>query len=234
MGESTSDYLVHRFNPYLAVGLGFILLVIALVIQFRAKKYITGVYWSAALAVSIAGTMGADVMHVGFGVPYAASVAGYTAILAIIFIWWYQSERTLSIHSIHTPKRETFYWAAVLATFALGTAAGDLTAYTLNLGFLVSGVLFTLIFAIPGLAYWLFGLNPIFAFWFAYIFTRPLGASFADWAAKPLAYGGLGFGDGPVSLALFLLIVITVGYLTISHADQLRHAPHTTSPRTKQ
>ena len=219
MGESTSDYMVHRFNPYFAVMLGFGMLTGALLLQFRAREYVAWIYWLAALAVSIAGTMGADVMHVGFGVPYSASVVFYAVALAVIFTVWYKSEKTLSIHSIYTRRREAFYWATVLATFALGTAAGDLTAYTLRLGFLTSGVLFAIVFAIPGIAYGLFDLNAIFAFWFAYIFTRPLGASFADWTAKPKNFRGLGWGDGPVSFVLSVLIVILVGYLTVSRED---------------
>ena len=219
VGESTSDYLVHRFNPYLAVGLGFIILLIGLFIQFYARIYIAWCYWLAALTVSIAGTMGADVVHVGFGVPYLISALFYAVLLAIVFIYWYKSEGTLSIHSVHTRKRELFYWAAVLVTFALGTATGDLTAYTMSLGYFTSGVIFIILFAIPAIAYWLFDLNAIFAFWVAYILTRPLGASFADWSAKPQSFGGLGKGDGLVSLVLFVLIVIFVGYLTITRKD---------------
>lgn len=219
MGESTSDYLVHRLNPYLAVAFGFVILVAALALQFAVSKYVAWVYWLAALAVSVAGTMGADVMHVGLGVPYFASAIFYAVVLTVIFLAWHKSEKTLSIHSIYTRKREMFYWAAVLATFALGTATGDLTAYTMNLGYFTSGVLFAIVFTAPAVAYWLFNLNAIFAFWFAYIMTRPFGASFADWAAKPHSFGGLGHGDGPVSLTLTILIVAFVGYLSVTRKD---------------
>ena len=233
MGEATSDYMVHRFNPYLAVAFGFVILVAALAVQFAVHKYVAWIYWLAALAVSIAGTMGADVMHVGLGVPYFASAILYAVTLAIIFIVWRMSEGTLSIHSVYTRKRELFYWAAVLATFALGTATGDLTAYTMNLGYLTSGILFAGIFAVPAIAYWLFNLNAIFAFWFAYIMTRPLGASFADWAAKPHSFGGLGHGDGPVSLALTILIIAFVGYLSITGKDLQSKHIHSESVRLR-
>jgi uncharacterized membrane-anchored protein len=224
MGESTSDYLVNRFNPYLAVAFGGLILLAALAVQFSVRKYIAGVYWVAALAVSISGTMGADVVHVQFGVPYTLSALAYAVILAAVFILWYRSEKTLSIHSVYTRKRELFYWAAVLATFALGTATGDLTAYTMHLGYFTSGLLFAGIFALPALGYWLFRLNPIFSFWFAYIMTRPLGASFADWGGKPQSSGGLGWGDGPVSLVLGILILGFLGYLTVSRKDmQSKH-----------
>ncbi|MGH2496907.1 MAG: COG4705 family protein, partial [Ktedonobacteraceae bacterium] len=181
MGESTSDYLVFHINPYVAVVLGCIGLVVALALQLAVRRYIPWVYWLAVVMVAIFGTMAADVLHVVLGIPYVVSTAFFILALVIIFVAWYASERTLSIHSITTTRRELFYWATVMATFALGTAVGDLTAATLGLGYFSSGVLFAILFALPALAYWLFRLNAIFAFWFAYIMTRPLGASFADW-----------------------------------------------------
>jgi uncharacterized membrane-anchored protein len=219
MGESTSDLLVNSISPYVAVCFGFALLVIALIIQFRAKRYIPWVYWFAALAVSIAGTMGADVMHVGFGVPYAVSTIFWLVVLGGIFLFWYRSEKTLSVHSIYTKKREFFYWATVLVTFALGTAAGDLTAYSYHLGFLVSGLVFVGIFLIPSVLYWFFKVNGIFTFWLAYIFTRPIGASFADWFGKSPSYGGLGVGDVLVCSILLTLIAVAVVYVTIYRKD---------------
>jgi uncharacterized membrane-anchored protein len=219
MGESTSDYLVYHINPYMAVTLGFIGFVIAMTIQLSARRYIAWVYWLAVVMVAIFGTMAADVLHVGFHIPYYASTGFFAIALAIILITWYKCEKNLSIHSIDTHRREFFYWLTVLATFALGTAAGDLTAFTLGLGFFHAGILFAIIFAIPALGYWLFKLNGIFAFWFAYIITRPLGASFADWASKPKSVGGLGYGDGYVSLVLTIFIVGFVFYLSTSHKD---------------
>ena len=146
--------------------------------------------------ISIFGTMAADILHVGFGIPYLVSTTFFVVALTIIFAIWYASEKTLSIHSIYTFPREAFYWATILAMFALGTATGDMTATTMHLGYFYSGVLFTFLIAIPALAYLLFGLNEIFAYWFAYIITRPLGASFADWMEVSHTRGGLGLGTG--------------------------------------
>ena len=218
MGESTSDYLVFQINPYVAVALGCLGLVGALILQLRARRYIPWVYWLAVVMVAIFGTMAADVMHVVLGVPYVVSTIGFASALAVIFVIWYISERTLSIHSITRGRRELFYWATVMATFALGTAAGDMTASTLNLGYFTSILLFAGLFALPGAALWLFGLNEIAAFWFAYVVTRPLGASVADWLGKPYL-DGLGLGDDKVSVVLTLLIAIFVGYVTITHKD---------------
>lgn len=217
MGESASDYLVHRMPPVLAVALGGLALVGALAIQFPARRYVPWKYWLAVAMVGVFGTMAADVLHVGFHVPYVVSSVFFAMALAAIFVLWHRMEKTLSIHSIYTRRREVFYWAAVMATFALGTAVGDLTAVTLHLGYLSSGILFAVVFAVPAVAYWRFGLNAIFAFWFAYIVTRPLGASFADWMGVSHARGGLAWGAGPVSLALAGLIVAFVIYLTVTH-----------------
>src|SRR5262249_58638427 len=137
----------------------------------------------------------------------------------VIFVLWYRSEGTLSIHSIYTRRRELFYWATVLATFALGTAAGDLTAKVVGLGYLGSGVMFAVVIAIPYVGYRWFGLNPIVAFWFAYIVTRPLGASFADWLAWPPSAGGLGLGHGMVSLVSTFIIIGLVGYMAATRKD---------------
>ena len=169
--------------------------------------------------VAVFGTMAADVLHVGLGIPYAVSTAFYSVVLAVIFVLWYRSEGTLSIHSIYTRRRELFYWATVLATFALGTAAGDLTAKVVGLGYLGSGVMFAVVIAIPYVGYRWFGLNPIVAFWFAYIVTRPLGASFADWLAWPPSAGGLGLGHGMVSLVSAVIIIGLVGYMAATHKD---------------
>src|SRR5262249_22648084 len=137
----------------------------------------------------------------------------------VIFVLWYRSEGTLSIHSIYTRRREVFYWATVLATFALGTAAGDLTAKVVGLGYLGSGVMFAVVIAIPYVGYRWLGLNPVVAFWFAYIVTRPLGASFADWLAWPPSAVGVGLGHGVVSLVTPLIIVGLVAYLAFSGKD---------------
>ena len=214
MGETTSDFLVRRLDPFIAVVLGGIGLLVVLVLQLSIRRYVASIYWLAVVMVAIFGTMAADVLHIGLGIPYLVSTTFFAVALAVIFVAWYISEKTLSIHSIYTRRRELFYWATVMATFALGTALGDMTATTLGLGYLSSGILFTVLFAIPGLAYWLFGLNEIFAFWFAYVMTRPLGASFADWMGKTL-----NLGTGKVSVGLTILIVCFVGYLAITRKD---------------
>lgn len=219
MGETTSDFLVHHIDPPIAVALGFAGLVAALVAQFSATRYVAWVYWLAVVMVSVFGTMAADVMHVGFGIPYTVSTSFFAVSLAVIFTLWHRVEGTLSIHSIHTSRREAFYWATVLATFALGTAAGDMTAKNLGLGYLDSGIMFVAIFALPAIAYWKFKMPEIPAFWFAYIVTRPFGASFADWMGVDHARGGLDWGTGPVSLVLAILIGLFVGYLTLTGAD---------------
>lgn len=218
MGESTSDYLVYHINSYVAVVLGFIGLVVALVLQLAVRRYIAWIYWLAVVMVAIFGTMAADVLHIVIGIPYLVSSIFFIIVLAAIFIVWYATEKTLSIHSINTLRRELFYWATVMATFALGTAVGDLTAATFKLGYFSSGILFAILFAIPALAYWLFRINAIFAFWFAYIMTRPFGASFADWFGKPIL-GGLGLGDEPVVIVLTFFIIALVGYVSITHVD---------------
>ncbi len=174
MGESTSDYLVHQLNPFIAVALGGIGLAAALILQLAVRRYIVWIYWLAVIMVAIFGTMAADVIHIGFGIPYPVSTAFFTVALAIVFVAWYITEKTLSIHSIYTLRRELFYWATIITTFALGTAAGDLAATTPGLGYFSAGVLFAVLIAVPALSYKLFGLNEIFAFWFAYIVTRPL------------------------------------------------------------
>ena len=219
MGEATSDYMVRTIDPVIAVLFGFTGFVIAMVLQFRAKAYNAWIYWLAVVMVAVFGTQAADVLHIKFGVPYVASTAFYAVVLAVIFILWYRTEGTLSIHSIRTPRREVFYWATVLATFAMGTATGDMTAKTLNLGYLASGIWFSIAFAAVAVAHWKFRLNPILAFWVAYVLTRPVGASFADYIAFPHSVGGLGVGHGPVALVLTAMIVILVGYLAVTRKD---------------
>jgi uncharacterized membrane-anchored protein len=163
--------------------------------------------------------MAADILHVGFGIPYLVSTAFYAVVLTGVFIAWQRSEKTLSIHSVTTLRREIFYWTTVCATFALGTATGDLTARTVNLGYLRSGVLFAAVMLIPAIGYRYFRLNGIVAFWFAYVVTRPLGASFADWIGVSHARGGLAVGTGLVSVVLAGMIALLVGYLAVTKCD---------------
>ena len=219
MGEVTSDYLVHAMSPVVAVLLGFVGFWVALAVQVRRGRYTAWAYWLAVVMVGIFGTMAADVLHVALGVPYTASSALYAVALAAVFVLWRRTEGTLSIHRIDSVRRELFYWAAVAATFAMGTALGDLTAYTAHLGFLVSVVLFAVLIAVPALGYARWGWGSVFSFWFAYVVTRPLGASVADWLAKPTITGGLGFGDGPVVVVIGVLIVGLVAWLTVDRRD---------------
>jgi len=219
MGEATSDYSVRQIDPYLAVGLGAVAFAAALILQLRVRCYIAWVYWLAVVMVTIFGTMVADALHIQLGVPYAVSTVGFAVTLVVVFAAWYLTEGTLSIHHISTLRRELFYWATVCATFALGTAAGDLTAYTFHLGFLASGILFAVVIAVPALAHRLAPLNAVVAFWFAYIITRPLGASFADWMGVPHILGGLNWGRGTGSVSLTVLIVVLVGYLSVTRLD---------------
>jgi len=219
MGEATSDYLVKRLHPVPAVGLGFAGFCVVLALQFSRHRYLAWAYWLAVVGVGVFGTMAADVLHVGFHVPYIASSTLYAVILAAVFVVWRRTERTLSIHTVDTTRREAFYWAVVVATFAMGTAVGDLTATTLHLGYGDSILLFAGLISIPAVGYRFLRWNPIFTFWFAYVLTRPLGASFADWVGKPTSVSGLGWGDGRASLVLTAVIACLVAFLAIAHRD---------------
>lgn len=221
MGETTSDFLVKSFAPEAVVPTALLLLVIALIVQLRARAYQPARYWTTALMVSVFGTMAADVLHVGLGVPYAVSTALFATALAVVFFAWWRAEGTLSVHAITTGRRECFYWVTVVATFALGTAAGDFTAASLGLGYLGSGFLFLAAFAIPGLLFAATGRAAIATFWAAYVMTRPLGASFADWFAVPGARGGLDLGAGPVSGVLLLAFIGVVTVFTIRSRSPL-------------
>jgi uncharacterized membrane-anchored protein len=219
MGESTSDYLVNTINPVAAVLIGFVGFAVAMVIQFGRHRYVAWAYWLAVVMVGVFGTMVADVLHVGFGVPYELSAPIFAVLLALNFLVWKRTERTLSIHSIDTTRREVFYWIAVVTTFALGTALGDLLAVDLHLGYLLSAVLFAFAILIPVIGYTTRIFTSVFAFWFAYVLTRPLGASVADWLGKPTQLGGLGIGNGVVSLVLTIIIAALVLYLSLTRAD---------------
>ncbi len=214
MGEATADFLA-GVNLVLAAAIGLLGFVAALWLQFRSRRYQAPVYWFAVVMLAVFGTMAAD------GPPFGhiGTTIFYAVVLAVVFRRWHRSEGTLSIHSIVTRRRETYYWCTVLATFALGTALGDLTASTLHLGFLPSGIMFAVIIALPAIAWWRFGLGEVAAFWLAYIVTRPLGASFADWLGKPHDRTGVGLGDGVVSAIATVLIVALVAYVTVTRRD---------------
>ncbi len=217
-GEAASDYLA-KINLVVAGLVGVVGFGVAMWFQLRARRYVAGIYWFAVAMVALFGTMAADGLHIALRLPYAVTTIGYAVALALILWAWWRSEGTLSIHSITTRRRECFYWLTVLATFALGTAAGDLTAVSMHLGYLASGLFFAAVFAIPAVG-WRLGLNPVFAFWSAYVITRPLGASFADWIGKPSTRaGGLGAGDGTVTIIGTALIVAIVSYFAVTGRD---------------
>jgi uncharacterized membrane-anchored protein len=176
-------------------------------------------YWFAVVMVGVFGTMAADVLHVGLHVPYVASTVLYAVVLAAVFVVWQRTERTLSFHTIDSPRREGFYWAAVVSTFAMGTALGDLTATTFGIGYLGSLVLFAVLMLLPVTGYRFLGWNAIVSFWTAYVLTRPLGASFADWIGKPPSIGGVGWGDGRVALVLSGVIIVLVAFLAVTKRD---------------
>jgi uncharacterized membrane-anchored protein len=224
MGETAADYL--------AVNLGFGLtatslimaavLIGALVLQFGQKRYVPWSYWLAVVLISIVGTLVTDNLVDNFGVSLVTTTVFFTLALIATFAGWYFSERTLSIHSIRTTRREAWYWLAILFTFALGTATGDLVAEHFGLGYLSTGILFGLIIASLTVGYYFFGLDPILGFWLAYIFTRPLGASFGDLLSQPAEYGGMGLGT-IITSAIFLAAIIgIVAYMSITHdGDEL-------------
>ena len=218
MGEAVSDSLLHDLNPLLGVSIGAAGFVAALVIQFSADRYVPWIYWLLVAMVAVFGTMAADVLH-KLGMSHLAATGLYGILLLGIFAWWQSSEKTLAMHSITTVRRESFYWGTVFISFAFGTAAGDMTADTLHLGNFWSGILFALLFALPMIGYRRLGWNGVFSFWFAYVMTRPLGASFADWFGKPHHKGGLGFGTIPVAITLTIVIILLVGYLTVTRRD---------------
>jgi uncharacterized membrane-anchored protein len=218
IGESLSDFLGQVSVP-LAGLIGVFGLWYALRRQLRATEYRAATYWGCVLMVAVFGTMAADGVHDGASLPYSVTTVLYGAAVAVIFWRWQASEGTLSIHSITTARRERFYWCAVLATFALGTAAGDLTAMPLNLGYFGSAVLFAVIIAVPAVAWASGRLHPIAAFWASYVVTRPLGASFADWFGKPPGQTGLGLGDGVVSGLGLIAFAALVAYLARTRRD---------------
>ncbi len=217
-GEAVSDYLALG-NRLVGGAVESSLLVIALIWQFRTRRYVAAAYWSLAYAIAIFGTGVSDALHLFVGIPYAGTTLLWSLVLALVFWLWYRGEGTLSIHSIVTRRRECYYWAVVFATFALGTALGDFTASVLGLGYLASAIMFFLIILIPAVFWWRFGLNAIAAFWFAYVVTRPLGASFADYFGRPQSLSGLGLGSGRIAVIVTIAVAALVGYLAVTRRD---------------
>ena len=221
VGETASDYLATNLNLGLTnttFATGSVLLIV-LFFQFRSQKYVPGIYWLGVVLISVVGTQITDNLTDNFGVSLVTTTIAFSVALAAVFGAWYWSERTLSIHTIYTTRREAFYWLAVLFTFALGTAAGDLAAERLNLGYWVSALLFAATIAAVAVAHYRFRLNAVAAFWVAYILTRPLGASLGDYLSQTRADGGLGLGT-TVTSAIFLTAILgTVVYLSVTRKD---------------
>ncbi len=221
VGETFADFLNVNLHLGLtnATYLMGSLLAVTLILQFRAMRYIAGIYWLAVVLLSIVGTLITDNLTDHFGVSLVTTTAVFSLLLAATFIAWYVKEKTLSVHTIATTRREGFYWLAILFTFALGTAAGDLVAEKLQLGYLLSASIFAGLIALAALAHWRFRLNAIFAFWFAYVLTRPLGASIGDYMSQPQNQGALGLGTVATS-ALFLTSILgLVTYLAVTRKD---------------
>jgi len=219
VGETAADYM----NLDLGLGLSntswllSAILVAALALQFAQKRYVPWVYWIAVVLISVVGTLVTDNMVDNFGIALETSTIFFSVALALTFAVWFLFERTLSIHTIYTTRREAFYWLAILFTFALGTAAGDLVAEGFGLGYLQTGLIFGAIIALIGLAYYFGKIDAILGFWLAYILTRPLGASFGDFFSQPHKYGGLGFGTIVTSYLFLGAIAVLVIYMSITH-----------------
>ena len=223
VGETAADFL--NFNLHLGLSgtsiIMGVLLLISLIIQVRAKNYVPGIYWVAVVLLSIFGTLITDNLVDNFGVSLVTTTAIFSAGLLATFAGWYASEKTLSIHTIYTTKRELFYWAAILFTFALGTAAGDLAAEGLHLGYPVSALVFGALIGIVTIAHYFFKLNAVVAFWIAYVLTRPFGASFGDFLSQPVANGGLGLGTVGTSMMFLVAILGLVSYLSVGQKKEL-------------
>ncbi|MEU1410563.1 hypothetical protein [Streptomyces sp. NPDC005731] len=227
VGETAADLL----NSNAGLGLTGVsvlmsaLLAIVLVVQFRTRAYRPGIYWLAVALISIVGTLISDNLTDNMGVPLETSTIVFALLLAIVFLVWYRRERTLSIHHIDTTGRESFYWLAVLFTFALGTAASDLVSERMDLGYWLSAVLFAMAIAAVALARFTLDLNAVCSFWVAYILTRPLGASIGDYLSQSTADGGLGFGT-VVTSALFLAVILgLVVYLAVTRRGVTERKP---------
>ena len=222
VGETAADFLNDNLNLGLT-NTTFImacLLIAVLVFQFRTRRYVPGIYWLAVVLISVVGTLITDNMVDNFGVSLVVSTSIFAVALAVTFAVWYASEKTLSIHSITTTKREAFYWLAILFTFALGTAAGDLVAEKLSVGYWQSALLFAAVIGLVAFAGLQLGINSVLAFWMAYILTRPLGASIGDYLSQARSDGGLGLGTTGTSIIFLTAILIVVVYLSVTRIDQ--------------
>lgn len=221
VGETAADFL--NFNLHFGLtGTSIVmsvLLAVFLVVQLRARKYVPWMYWLVVVLISVVGTLITDNLVDNFGIALETTTIAFSLALLATFTVWYASEKTLSIHTIFTTKRELFYWAAILFTFALGTAAGDLAAEGINLGYANSTLMFGALISIVAFAYYGFKANAVLAFWIAYILTRPLGASFGDYLSQSMADGGLGLGTVVTSAIFLSTIASLVVYLSITRRD---------------
>jgi uncharacterized membrane-anchored protein len=222
VGETAADYLAEDLHLGLTntTYVMAAVLVVALIAQFRAPKYVPGIYWVAVVAISIVGTLVTDKLVDDFGVALEVTTVAFVAALATTFIVWYRTEGTLSIHTIFTTRREAFYWSAILFTFALGTASGDLIAEKLNLGYGLSVLLFGALIGVVAIARFVFKINDVLAFWAAYILTRPLGASIGDFLSQDRSAGGRGLGTVGTSYLFLAAILGVVVYLSLTGKDQ--------------
>ena len=221
VGETFADFL--NFNLGFGLTLTTIIMGIAffivLYLQFRATKYVPGIYWLTVVLISVFGTLVTDNLTDGMGVPLEFSTVVFSVLLGLTFLFWYLSEKTLSIHSIYTRKREAFYWLTILFTFALGTAVGDLYSEQLGLGYLNTGIIVIIIIACVFLAWKFLKLDGILAFWVAYILTRPLGASLGDYLSQPKVNGGLGLGTTVTSVIFLIAILAIIVFLAVTKID---------------
>jgi uncharacterized membrane-anchored protein len=221
VGETGADFLI--FNLHFGLPktslLMSVLLAAVLYAQVKSKKYLPWLYWLTVVLVSIVGTLITDNLTDNLNVPLTVSTIAFSIALAAAFLLWHKVEGSLSIHSIFTVRRELFYWAAILLTFALGTAAGDLLAESAGLGYALSALLFGAVIALITIGFYVFKLNSILAFWLAYILTRPMGASIGDYLSQSVRHGGLGLGTVNTTAVFVAAIVLLVSYLTLSHAD---------------
>jgi uncharacterized membrane-anchored protein len=222
VGETAADNLNQQLNLGLTntTYVMSAILLVALIFQFASDRYKPGVYWLSVVLISIVGTLITDNLVDNYGVALETTTTLFAITLAVVFAVWYAGERTLSIHTIVTTRRESFYWLAVLFTFALGTAAGDLVAERLALGYFNSILLFGGMIAVVALAHFRLRLNAVLAFWIAYILTRPLGASIGDWMSQAKADGGLALGTTVTSIIFLGTILALVIFLTITRRDQ--------------
>ncbi len=222
VGETAADFLSETLKLGLT-GTSYVMsgvLLILLIIQLRSKKYIPAIYWSVVVLLSVVGTLISDNLVDNLGVSLATTSIIFGSALAVVFVWWYLSEKTLSVHTITTTKRELFYWAAILFTFSLGTSAGDLVSESSGLGYAYAALVFGGAIGLVFLAYYYLKMNSILAFWIAYILTRPLGASIGDLLSLPVSEGGIGAGTTVTSIIFLLVILGLVIYLTIKDRKQ--------------